>query len=105
MPHECECETCAEFARAELRQAVMTAFNNVLHATHLSPMAVISLTAAALGSVYKDVADAHCGGKACPCGWRPNRPADLEVLRAALAITTEILSVSDLRVVQAAGRA
>jgi hypothetical protein len=105
MPRECECDSCAEFARAELRQAVMTAFNNVLHATHLSPMAVMSLTAAAVGSVYKEVADAHCGGNACPCGWQPNRHADVEVLRAALAMTTEIFSVSDLHVVQAAGRA
>src|SRR5579863_1372928 len=97
MPDEFERVSCAEFARSELRQAVMTAFNNVLQTTHLSPMAVISLAAAAVGSVYKEVADVHSGGNACPCGWQPNRHADVEALQAALATTTEIVSVSDLR--------
>lgn len=91
-------------ARAELHRSIMAAFCDVLHASRLPPMTVMSLAAAVIGSIYKEVADEHRGG-ACPCGWQPNPRADVEVLRTALAATAQAVPVSDLRVVQAAGRA
>lgn len=75
-----------ETARAELREAVMTAFCAALHDTRLPPLTLIELAAAAVGSVYGEVADAHCGDQPCPCGWLPRLQADLEALQAALAL-------------------
>jgi hypothetical protein len=82
-----------EAARAELHQSIM-----------VSPMTVMRLAAAAVGSIYKEVADEHRSG-ACPCGWQPNPGADVEALQAALAATTKTIPLSDLRVVQVVGRA
>lgn len=93
-----------EAARAELHRSIMVAFCSVLHESRLSPMTVMSLAAAAVGSIYKEVADEHRSG-ACPCGWQPNPGADVEALQAALAATTKTIPLSDLRVVQVVGRA
>lgn len=95
----------AEALRAELRQAVMTAFCNALHNSHLSPIAVMGLTAEAIGAIYQEVAEAHRHDDACPCGWRPSVEADIETLRTALESTARPVSVTDLRLVPAAGRA
>jgi hypothetical protein len=92
-------------ARDDLRRSIMAAFCNVLHATQLPPMTVMALAAAAVGSIYKEIADEHRRDNTCPCGWQPAPGADLEALQAALAATTKILPHSDLRIVQAAGRA
>lgn len=94
----------AEAARAELHRAIMAAFCNVLHASRLPPMTVMSFAAAAVGLIYKEIADEH-RIDACPCGWQPNPRADVEALQTALAATTQTIPPSDLRAVQAAGRA
>ncbi len=91
-------------ARDELNRAIMAAFCSVLHASRLPPMTVMSLAASAVGSIYKEIADEH-RADACPCGWHPNPRTDVEVLQTALAATTQTISLSDLRVVQVAGRA
>lgn len=93
------------FYDEELRQALMTAFCDVLHGSRLPPMAVLSMAAEALGSVYREVSDAHCGDHACPCGWQPNPQADIAMLQAALAMTAQILREPDLRRMRMAGRA
>jgi hypothetical protein len=93
-----------EIARAELHRSIMAAFSNVLHGSRLHPMTVMSLVAAAVGSVYKEIADEHRSG-ACPCGWNPNPRVDVEALQTALAATTHTLPPWDLRVIQIAGRA
>jgi hypothetical protein len=95
----------AEMLRAELRQALMSAFCNALHNSHLSPIAVMGLTAEAIGAIYQEVAEAHRHDDACPCGWRPSVEADIEALRAALESTARPVPVTDLRLVRAAGRA
>ena len=82
----------------------MTAFCEVLRATRLPPMMVMSLAASALGAVYKEVAEEHRSG-GCPCGWEPSLRADIEALQAALAATTQSAASTDLHVMPAAGRA
>lgn len=103
MPHDPTRET--EVLRAELRQALMSAFCSALHNSHLSPIAVMRLTAEAIGTVYQEVAEAHRHDDACPCGWRPSLEADIEALRAALESTARPVPVTDLRLVRPAGRA
>lgn len=95
----------AAFLRAELRQALMAAFCNALHHSQLSPIAVIGLTAEAVGSIYHEVAEAHRGEGGCPCGWRPSVEADIAALQAALERAAQPVPVTDLRLVRAAGRA
>ncbi len=94
----------AEVVRIELHRAIMAAFCNALHASCLPPMTVMRLAAAAVGSIYKEVADEHRDG-ACPCGWQPDPSVDIEILQTALASTTQAILQSDLRVAQIAGRA
>ncbi|CAH1688844.1 conserved hypothetical protein [Hyphomicrobiales bacterium] len=93
------------FYEAELHQAVMTAFCNVLHGSRLPPMTVLSMAAEALGSVYREIHDAHRGDNACPCGWQPDPQADNAILQTALAMTAQILPQPDLRQMRMAGRA
>ena len=93
-----------EAARGDLRQAMMTAFCSVLHGTQLPPMSVLVLAAEALGSIYTEIADAHCCDDACPCGWRARPEADVKVLQAALARVVPAASAIDLRVAPVAGR-
>jgi hypothetical protein len=95
----------ADPLRAELRQALMNAFCNALHTSRLSPIAVMRLTAEAIGAIYQEVAEAHRHDDGCPCGWRPSIEADIEALRAALESTARPVPVTDLRLVRAAGRA
>jgi hypothetical protein len=94
-----------ETARPEIRQAVLTAFCAALHDTRLPPLALIELAAQAVGSVYREVADAHCGDQPCPCGWRPRLQADLEALQAALALSAVPGSQPDLASMTVLGRA
>uniref|UniRef100_A0A9E8CSA0 Uncharacterized protein n=1 Tax=Bosea sp. NBC_00436 TaxID=2969620 RepID=A0A9E8CSA0_9HYPH len=94
-----------ETARADIREAVMTAFCAALRDTRLPPLALIELAAAAVGSVYREVADAHCGDQPCPCGWHPRLQADLEALQAALALSAAPTFQIDLARMPVLGRA
>jgi hypothetical protein len=104
-PPEVDINVRTDAARADLRQALVTAFCHVLHASRLPPMTVLSLAASAVGSIYREVAEAHHGNDPCPCGWRPSPPADVEALQAALAMTARAFPALDLRIVQVSGRA
>ncbi|MDJ1157529.1 hypothetical protein QNA08_04655 [Chelatococcus sp. SYSU_G07232] len=105
MPLEPTGDERTDAARAELRQAIMAAFCSALHGSQLPPMTVMSLAAEAVGSIYREVADAHRSDHACPCGWRPSPEADVELLQAALAMTAQSPPAFDLRLAHAAGRA
>jgi hypothetical protein len=94
-----------ETARAEIREAVMTAFCAALRDTRLPPLTLIELAAAAVGSVYREVADAHCGDQPCPCGWHPRLLEDLEALQAALALSATPALQPDLASMVVLGRA
>ncbi|QCI68272.1 hypothetical protein [Phreatobacter stygius] len=98
-------EDHADAARAEFHQAIMAAFCHALRTTQLPPITVLGLVAMALGSVYQEVAEAHRGDNACPCGWQPDPGADVEALQAALAAMIPSPHVTDLLTMQALGRA
>lgn len=83
----------------------MSAFCTALHGTRLSPMTVIGLAAEAVGSVYREVADAHLGDQPCPCGWHPSPAADIASLQEALALTAAPAPGVDLARIAIAGRA
>lgn len=94
-----------ETARAEIREAVMTAFCAALRDARLPPLALIELAAAVVGSVYREVADAHCGDQPCPCGWHPRFPEDLEALQTALALSATPTLQPELASMVVLGRA
>lgn len=105
MPHDVSRADDTEAARDALRRIVMTAFCNTLHDSQLPPMTVMRLAAEALGSIYREISDAHRNEEACPCGWRPSPEQDIETLIRALAQMARPAPVTDLRLVEAAGRA
>jgi hypothetical protein len=68
---------------ADLDRALMTAFCRALETSHLPPVVVMRVMAEALGSVYRQVADAH-QNQQCPCGWQPAASRDISLLQSAL---------------------
>lgn len=89
---------------ADLDRALMTAFCRALDVSHLSPVAVISAMAGALGSVYRQVADAH-QNQQCPCGWQPVSEQDIERLQAALKAAAVRPPADELSTMLVQGRA
>jgi hypothetical protein len=98
-----EDETIA--ALDQLKRSVRMAFCGVMQSTRLPPMAALSLAATAVGLLYLEVADAHCGDHACPCGWEPRGAADLEALHISLALAAKQQPRADFRAVQVLGSA
>jgi hypothetical protein len=88
----------------QLKRSIRMAFCGVLQSTRLPPMAAMSLAATAVGLLYLEVAAAHRGDDACPCGWEPRRAADLEPLQTSLALATK-QHRPDFRAAQVAGNA
>lgn len=95
----------ADRARTELHWALVTALCRVLHSTQLPAAEALSLAAAAIGAIYREIAEAHCGIDGCACGWKPDRPRDIAALLSALETATGGEAEVDLRTVPAAGRA
>ncbi|MGF7008417.1 hypothetical protein [Aminobacter sp. BE322] len=98
-------ERRGEDAEALLRTAVMNGFADAMRSTGLPPMAVLRLAARAVGSVYREAADAHCGPHACGCGWSPRDGADADLLCAALLAACTRRAPRGLAAMQVAGRA
>ncbi len=88
----------------QMKRSVRTAFCGVMQSTRLPPMAAMSLAATAVGLLYLEVADAHRGDNACPCGWEPRGAADLEALQTSLALAMR-RPRPDFRAVRVAGNA
>jgi hypothetical protein len=105
MPLDQTRENRVSSADAVLRQAITTAFCSVMRDTGLPPMIVMRLAASVVGSIYREVADAHRCAGGCPCGWQPCLQEDLQALQAALTVAVEATPFPDLRRVRAAGRA
>jgi hypothetical protein len=91
-------------ALEQLKKTVRIAFCSIMQSTRLPPMAVLSLAAMAVGSLYLEVAAAHRGDNPCPCGWRPRRAADVEALQTSLALSADEPR-ADFRAIQVAGNA
>jgi len=88
-----------------MRQLVMRTFRDLLHATRLPPIAVLEYAAAAVGSVYREVADAHTWPSACPCGWQPDELADLSTMQDALLREARSAQAGDLATAPVMGHA
>lgn len=89
----------------QLKRSVRMAFCGVMQSTRLPPMAALSLAATAVGLLYLEVAEAHCGDHACPCGWEPRRAADLEALQISLALAARQQPRADFRAIEVEGHA
>jgi hypothetical protein len=91
-------------ALEQLKKTVRIAFCGVMQSTHLPPMAALSLAAMAIGSLYHEVAAAHQGDSACPCGWKPRSSVDVDALQTSLALSAE-QPRADFRALEVAGTA
>lgn len=68
-----------------VRAALLASYSGALASTRLTPLAALEYIAAALGSIYREVADCHLDPNGCPCGWQPSDILDLAALERALA--------------------
>ncbi|WEX08227.1 hypothetical protein [Chelativorans sp. AA-79] len=100
-----ETERRLEEAEAHIRTAMAKEFCHVMDKTGLPPMAVLRLAAQAVGSIYCEAADAHSGPRACPCGWCPHQPSDIEILGMALVTACRMRRAEDLASTPVAGTA
>jgi hypothetical protein len=105
VPPEIDINALTDAARADLRQALMTAFCHILHASQLPPMTVLSLAASAVGSIYQEVRRGTSRQRSMSLRVVPSPQADVEALQTALAMTARAFPAHDLRVVQVSGRA
>jgi hypothetical protein len=92
-------------AEAHIRATVINELCDVMHRTNLPPMAVLRLAARSIGTIYREMADAHAGIDPCPCGWRPHPATDVELLGMALMTAGEQPRRADLRLMRIAGSA
>jgi len=76
-------ERAATFAA--VRAALMASYSGALASTRMSPLEALECMAAALGSIYREVADAHIDPQGCRCGWQPHDMLDMVALEQALA--------------------
>lgn len=81
-------------AEAHIRATVLNELCAVMHRTNLPPMVVLQLAARSVGTIYREMADAHSNAQSCPCGWYPNR-TDVEVLGMALMMACEKRCMAD----------
>lgn len=106
MAHLDDHDRRADEAEAILRTAIMNGFSDAMRKSGLPPMVVLRLAARAVGSVYREAADAHSGPHACGCGWCPQDGADVDLLCSALlSAATRRRHRRDLAAMQVAGRA
>ncbi|MET3926305.1 hypothetical protein [Devosia sp. 2618] len=85
---------------AAMRAALMASYAGALATSRLSPLEALECMAAALGTIYREVADAHIDPQGCPCGWQPNELLDIVALEqsiAANAVKDEDATLFDLR--------
>lgn len=105
MMHELETQRRQADAHMHMHATMMREFCDVLKQSGLPPMVVMRFAALSLGAIYREVADAHMGPDACPCGWQPQEKSDLEVLLAALATAARRNPVQSLATMGVAGSA
>ncbi len=109
LPAQDDTDRRIDEAQARFRAAIMGAFGETLRRTDMTPLAALRLAALAMGSVYREVADAHSAGPAgsgdCPCGWRPHPASDVELLCSALMSECRRRQRPSLRTMPVAGTA
>lgn len=72
-------------AFAAVRAALLASYSGALASTRLSPIEALECIAAAMGSIYREVADAHLDPRGCQCGWQPHELSDIIALQQAIA--------------------
>lgn len=82
-------------AFAAIRAAMLASYTGTLASTRLSPIDALECMAAALGSIYREVADAHIDPEGCRCGWVPNELLDMVALEQAIAANAASDEVDD----------
>ncbi len=100
-----EIERRHDEAEAHVRTMMMNELCDVMQRTNLPPMAVLRLAARSIGTIYRELAAAHCGIDPCPCGWRPHPATDVELLGMALMTACEQPRTADLRQMRVVGSA
>ncbi|WP_054312198.1 hypothetical protein [Mesorhizobium sp. 1M-11] len=99
-----ETERRQDEAEARLRAMILKELCEAMHATNLPPLAVLRLAARSIGSIYREMADAHLGFDRCACGWRPHT-TDVELLCMALMTACTQRRSADLRLMRVEGNA
>lgn len=66
-----------------VRAALLSSYAGSLATTRMSPIEALECLAAALGSIYREVADSHLDPEGC--GWRPDELRDVAALEQAIA--------------------
>ena len=83
-----------------MRSALSASYSTTLRTTDLTPLQALEYMALALGSLYRDIAEAHIEPGGCNCGWQPSEILDLIALQQSLAVTAgaedEITDMVDL---------
>lgn len=100
-----EVERRHDEAEAHIRATLINELCQVMQKTDLPPMAVLRLVARTVGTIYREMADAHSGVHPCPCGWRPHYTHDVEVLGMALMTACGQRPTHDLEQMRVAGTA
>ncbi len=91
---------------AAVRAALMASYAGTLASTRMSPLEALECMAAALGSIYREVADSHLDPQGCRCGWQPHDVLDMVALEQAMAANAardEADEIFDLRAVAPVG--
>lgn len=90
---------------AAIRAALMSSYAGTLASTRMSPLEALEALAAAIGSIYREVADSHLHPEGCGCGWRPDELLDIVALEQAIATNAacEDAAYYDLRSIPPAG--
>lgn len=91
---------------AAIRAAMLASYAGTLASTHMSPLEALECIAAAVGSIYREVADSHLDPEGCTCGWRPNEVMDIIALEQAIAANAareDEMTYFDLRSVTPVG--
>ncbi len=71
--------------RTRIQIAMMNEIGNAINDGDLSTMTVLEMAAAALGSIYREAAEAHSGSNpSCPCGWYADPATEIETLARVL---------------------
>ena len=89
-----------------IRAALMSSYAGTLASSRMSPLEALEALAAALGSIYREVADSHLHPEGCGCGWRPNELLDIVALEQAIAANAaqeDETAYFDLRSITPAG--
>ncbi len=55
-----------------IRHGMLAVYLDVLDSGPMTPLEALECMAGALGSIYREVADAHLDPQGCQCGWTPS---------------------------------